>query len=82
MFKKLNIKIFKIPKLYNSGFIIDYNNNTIVNTENNYTLPLPFNTSLINTLYFFEILLGPDYLILTLILNCFLCDSFVDRPHL
>jgi len=30
MFKKLNIKIFKIPKLYNSGFIIDYNNNTIV----------------------------------------------------
>ena len=82
MFKKLNIKIFKIPNLYNSGFIIDYNNNNIVNTENNYTLPLPFNTSLINTLYFFEILLGPDYLILTLILNCFLCDSFVDRPHL
>ena len=77
MFKKLNIKIFKVPILYNSGFIFDYSNNSIINIENNYILPLPFKTTLINTLYLFELLSGPDYLILTIILNTVLCNSFI-----
>ena len=74
MFKKLNIKYFKIPPNCNTGFVIDYTNSTIINTDNNYTLPLPFKTTLVNTLYLFEILCGPDYILLTLILNTFLCN--------
>ena len=66
MFKKINIKIFKIPEIYNTGFIVDYKNNHIINIESNYTLPLPFKTTLINTLYLFELLAGPGYLILSL----------------
>lgn len=77
MFKKLNIKIFKVPVQYNSGFIIDYNNNSIINLDKNYTLPLPFNTTLMNTLYLFEILECSDYLVLTLILNTLLCSSYM-----
>lgn len=82
MFKKINIKIFKIPEIYNTGFIVDYKNNHIINIESNYTLPLPFKTTLINTLYLFELLAGPGYLILSLILNTIVCNSLICKPDI
>ena len=69
MWQKIPIFENKISDYDHKGFIINHNENKIVNLRNNYSVILPFNLCLQNNLYQYELFFTDKLLVLTLLIN-------------
>ena len=77
MWAKFIIETYKIPFMYNTGFVIDSKNNNIINTDKNYKIKIKFNLNSCNEVYYYELLSSNNILKLILIININLIKNFI-----